>query len=239
MSVELEVLLRRAGAELPQPAEAATERARTAALAACSPACAVPRGRLRRVSVLLAAALALLAVGGAALAVGTDVFDRFDLRGGPSDPRRLGERYRVASVGDFSLDAWNSTRGICLGVAVDGEPAASGCGMPVVGAPPDQVVAQPPPTHVIGYMAGGTDGWPLWIAGPIAAGVERVEVEIVDGRTFDAPTYSAPAELAGSVNFYVLVLEEYSPSEFRTHPVRAVRAYARDGSLLEELVLSR
>ncbi len=103
-----------------------------------------PRRLARRQLVLAAAAAAvLLTLVGAGYAVGKQALDAFDLWSDPHGPARIGDRVEIASVDDYSLHAWKSTQGICLGVVRGGKPEASGCGMPVVGAPPDQVFRQP------------------------------------------------------------------------------------------------
>lgn len=193
------------------------------------------RRQSRRAGLVAAVALALLVSVGAGYAVATQALDAFDLRGGAYDPERIGERVQIAVVGNRSLYAWQSTRGICLGVAHDGKPAMSGCGMPVVGAPPDKVFEQPAPTHLIGYLAGGADGNPLYVAGPIAKNVARVAVELIDGRVLEAPVYEAPAALDSQVNFYFLLDQESVDTTYHRHPVRTLRAYDANGRLLESL----
>lgn len=193
------------------------------------------RRPFRRVALVAAAALAMLIIAGVGYAVATHALDAFDVHGGEYDPERIGARVEIAVAGDWSLYAWKSTRGICLGVVHDGEPASSGCGMPVVGTPADQVFKQPAPRHLIGYVAGGADGDPLYVAGPIAENVARVEIELVDGRVLDAPVYEAPATLGGEVDFYFLLDEESADTTYHRHPVRTLRAYDAGGRLLERL----
>jgi len=191
----------------------------------------------RRRKVILAVAVLLLTLVGAGYAVGTRALDAFDISNGLHEPTRIGDRVEIAGVDGYSLHAWRSTRGICLGVVRDGKPAASGCGMPVVGVPPDQVFPQPEPTHVIGYMAGGADGDPFWVAGPVAESVRRVEVELVNGRILEGQVYEAPAVLHAKLGFYFLVDETLSDTTFTPdrHPVQEVRAYDAAGVLLERL----
>lgn len=190
----------------------------------------------RRQLVLVAAAVAvLLTLVGAGYAVGTQALDVFDLSGDPSGPARIGNRVEIANVDDYSLYAWKSTWGICLGVAQDDKPEASGCGMPVVGAPPDQVFRQPEPTHVVGYMAGGAADDPFWVTGPVAQNVHRVEVELVNGGVLEGQVYEPPPGLDVNVGFYFVLDDALSGTTFPTdrHPVRVLRAYDADGALLE------
>ncbi len=196
------------------------------------------RSRRRR-AVLVAAAFAILSLAGAGYAIGTDALNVFDSGGGGAyDPTRVGNRIEIATAGEWSLLAWKSTRGICLGLTRDGKPAAAGCGMPVVGAPPDQVGRQPAPTHLIGYMTIGAAGDPLLVTGPTADNVARVEIELVDGRLLEAQVYEAQAELDTPLNFYLLVDHASSVTTFLQQPVKALRAYDTDGALLERFVVN-
>ena len=192
----------------------------------------------RRVALLAAAALATTIVG-ASYALATGALDAFDFRGGREDPQRIGARVEVTSVDGFALYAWKSTRGICLGVAERGEPLGSGCGMPVIGAPPDEVFRQPEPTHVIGYMAGGGAGDAFWVTGPVAENVDRVEVELVNGRVLRGHVREAPAALQANVDFYFILDEASRKTTFGPdrHPVRSLRAYNAGGALLERLAV--
>lgn len=191
--------------------------------------------RAPRLGSAAAAALLLLVLMGAGYAVGNRALSAFDFWSAPSDPKRIGERVEVAAADEWSLQAWSSTRGICIGVVLDGAPAYSGCGMPVVGAPPDTVFAQPEPTHVIGYMAGGGDGDALYVTGPISESVARVQVELIDGRLLDAAVYEAPTELDTKLDFYFLRDEPSRDKTFERHPVKSLRAYDASGVLLERL----
>ncbi len=201
------------------------------------PAATWTRLRARRRSILALAMLAIFTLVGTGYAVGNDVFDVFDHWASPTDPKRIGDRFEVATGEGWALQAWTSTRGICLGVVLDGDPAGSGCGMPVVGAPPDSVFQQPPPTHLIGYMAGGADGYPLYVTGPIAENVARVEIQLIDGRLLEAAVYEAPTDFKTAVDFYFLLDTQSANTTFERHPVKTLRAYDTQGVLLEELVI--
>ena len=199
-----------------------------------------PRGRrgLPRLAPAFGAALLAVTLVGAGYALGNGAFDAFDFRGGPSDPKRIGERVQIAAADEWSLQAWSSTRGICIGVGLDGAPAFSGCGMPVAGAPPDQVFEQPQQDHAVGYLAGG-EGRRLYVAGPVAENVARVEVELIEGQIVEAPVYEAPPELDVDVDFYFVRANRASEVPSDRHPVKSLRAYDAAGALLERLDVPR
>jgi hypothetical protein len=112
--------------------------------------------------------------------------------------------------------------------------------MPVVGASPDQVFRQPEPTDVVGYMAGGAAGDPFWVTGPVAENVNRVEVELVNGRVLEGQVYEPPPGLDVNVNFYFILDEGLSGTTFAPdrHPVQMLGAYDAEGVLLERLRVS-
>jgi hypothetical protein len=186
-------------------------------------------GRPRRLLLAAAAVVLLLTLAGGGYAVGGSVFDRWVNRG---DPKRIGERGTVAAEDEWSLQAWKSTRGICLGVTVDGEPAFSGCGMLVVGAPTDTVYEQPPNSHVIGWLL-GSSGEASYVTGPVSANVARVEVELADGSVVEADLFDTPDALDSPLRFYFLKTEPVRNPRDRS--VNAVVAYDDAGRRLERL----
>ncbi len=208
-----------------------------------------PQPRRPRRLVLAVALLAVLAIAGTAVAVGTDLLAQQKLfheryPGGPNDPRLVGDYAYVAEGSDWALIAWKSTRGICLDYAVPAN-GVSGCGFPVAGSPPDQVFHNEA-AHAVGYLAGSPEQNVLAVAGPIVPAAESVRVELRDGRTLDAKVYDAPAGLGTPLRFYLLrtdaalqtaAVRDRSGREVQhpLSPVSAVSAYDRDGNLLERL----
>lgn len=194
------------------------------------------RRRLPRRSLALAAlAVLVLSLVGAGYGLGLSFWDQY----GDPNSRRLGERVEVAAEDGWSLQAWRTTRGICLGLAVNDEPRFSGCGMPVVGAPPDTMFPKERPTHLIGYLAGytGVDNPRLFVTGPVAKSVARVEVELTDGRRLEAKVFAAPEDLASGLRFYVVEASDPLEAGLGRNPVRALRAYDAAGIRLEQWLL--
>jgi hypothetical protein len=189
----------------------------------------------RRSLVLAALAVLVLSLVGAGYGLGLSFWDQY----GDPNSQRVGERVEVAAEDGWSLQAWRTTRGICLGLSVDEEPRFSGCGMPVVGAPEDTVFAQPPPTHLIGYLAGytGEDSPRLFVTGPLSPSVAGVEVELTDGRRFEARVFHAPEELESSLRFYLVEPSDPPEAGPGRPPVRALRAYDAAGVRLEQWLL--
>jgi len=224
----------------PQLDEARIQQLRTALVAEASAQQRGPRqsrSRARSSLVAFIALVLLLLVTGGGYALNRWSPSLFDLdTNDPTVPRRVGERVIVAAEDNWTLQAWKSTRGICVGVTVGGDPSFSGCGWPVVGAPKDTVIEQPPDTARVGRLIAGGGGHPVFVAGPLAQDVDRVEIQFIDGNTVDAPIYTAPAALGVPLKFY-LVREtvEERDAQAPVNPVRWVRAYGPDGSLLQEL----
>lgn len=141
-------------------------------------------------------ALVGLTLAGTAIGSRWDWFDRTS----PPDLERVGARVEVASDGDWSLSAWKSNRGLCLGIVRKDEPVGAGCGFPVVGAPVS--ATQQSPQHLIGGMYGSLLGDEIYVAGVVAKTVERAEVELSEGRVVPVEVIEAPEELQVGVDFF-------------------------------------
>lgn len=198
------------------------------------------RRRRTRLAVAVAAA-ALLTAAGTAVAVGFDLLrqqERFHAEM-PDDPARLGPLVEIASGESWALIAWQSKFGLCLDFAIPGN-SPFACGFPVRGAkPPSDRSGAGPPTHAVaGFFSGanlmGGDG-KATIFGIAAREVARVEVELGDGRVIEAPVHAAPAQLGADVKFFIVRLPLSTQRLRDEGPVRAYRAYADDGSLIERV----
>ena len=199
------------------------------------------RRHLRALAIAALVVTVVAAVVGGGYAVGVSPFDQW---GGPQAPKRVGDRVVVAAEDEWIVYAWETTRGICMGLSIDDEPRASGCGMPVIGAPPDRVFPQPPYEHVIGLLISGAGKKRAgqeraYVMGPISASVSRVVVEVLDGRVLDAETFDPPKELNSPLRFYVLPLADppwrsaEAPQPRPVSPVSAVSAFDSNGVRLE------
>jgi hypothetical protein len=194
----------------------------------------------RRLAVAAALVLALTGVG-TAFAVGPRLGDLdaffwfFDREGNdPSIPRLIGDRAVITRGEDWAFVAWRSTRGLCTSLVFSENEGATSCGLPVVGAPPEEAA----PEHLIaGSLHQGRPDDDLWFDGVAAANVSRVEVELTDGRRLQAPVYDAPAALGLELKFF---LGRTRPPEYGAPNVgipdlglRAFSAYDARGRLLE------
>jgi hypothetical protein len=182
--------------------------------------------------IIIAASLVVVAAaGGTALALKGDLFDSTPA------PTVVGDRVDVATGPNWAVEAWKSTRGMCLGVVISDAERAVGCGFPVVGTPPVTDARVPQPNHEISgmYTSQNGDG-NLYVAGVIADSVSRVEVEFRDGHVANASIYRAPSSLSTSVNFFVLRTQLSSADPF---PIAGYRAYDDAGHLLERYPVPR
>ena len=197
----------------------------------------------RRLALVAALVLALAGVG-TAFAVGARLggdldgfFESFDREANdPSIPRLVGDRAVVTRGEDWAFVAWRSTRGLCTSLVFPGRQGATTCGMPVVGAPGE---TGGPEHRVVGGWYQGRPGGHLWINGVAAANVNRVEVELADGRHLEAVVYDAPATLQLDLKFFLVRTRppEYGAPkvEIPELPLRAFSAYDARGRLLERL----
>jgi hypothetical protein len=211
----------------------------TAIFALCLPL----RRRLALAAVLV---LALTGVGTAtAFAVGARVGDLdaffwfFDKEGhDPSIPRLIGERVVVTRGEDWAFVAWRSTRGLCTSLVFPENQGATGCGLPVVGAPRE---TRAPEHLIVGSTYHGRPDDDLWVDGVVAANASRVEVELTDGRRLQAKVYDAPAALGLDLKFFLVRTRppEYGAPKVEVRelllPVRAFSAYDARGRLLERI----
>jgi hypothetical protein len=111
--------------------------------------------------------------------------------------------------------------GITMELAIAGEPQVQAGGVDA-GLPGG---ATPGPRHWVGYVMYRPRPPTQFVFGPAAAGVERVELELADGRRVAAGILVAARELRTDLRFYVA---ELPPTQ-----VDAVVAYDRDGNVLE------
>jgi hypothetical protein len=196
---------------------------------------------LRR-RLVLAAVLVLGLTGiGTAFAVGGErvgdlgsFFQFFDEANDPSIPRLIGDRAVITRGEDWAFVAWRSTRGLCTSLVFSQKEGGTSCGLPVVGAPREAVS----PGHlVVGSTYQGRPDDDLWIDGAAAANVNRVEVELTDGRRLQTSIYDAPAALGLDLKFFVVRTrppEDGAPNlGIPAPPLRAFTAYDAQGRLLE------
>jgi hypothetical protein len=196
------------------------------------------RSRSKRV-VLALAAVALLGLAGTAVGVSITLLGQQEqLHDSAADhPDRLGPLVEITSGDEWSLIAWRSVAGVCVDFAIPGN-SPFACGFPVRGAKaPADTTGSGPPTHAVaGFVSGGGlvggDG-KMTIFGIAAADVARVAIELRDQRVVDAPLYDAPAALEADVRFFIVRLPAMRQGLDDDGPVRAYRAYAENGSLIE------
>lgn len=193
----------------------------------------------RRLAFAAAFVLALTGVG-AAFAVGTRLgdlngfFEYFDRANDSSIPRLIGDRAVITRGEDWAFVAWRSTRGLCTSLVFPEKEGGTSCGLPVVGASREK---KGPEHLVVGgtYQRRRDDD--VWFNGVAATNVSRVEVELTDGGSVQAPVYDAPAVLGLDLKFF---LARTRPPESGAPnvgipgpPLRAFRAYDENGRLLE------
>jgi hypothetical protein len=155
-------------------------------------------------------------------------------------PRLPGGRVVIARGDGWTLLAWNSG-GLCTSLVFgENQGRTSWCFL-VVGAPrPREVRGR---EHVVagGASYRGLSNDDLWIHGVAAANVSRVEVELADGRSLQAPVYDAPATLGLDLKFFLVRTrfrirthwDSASGLEIPEPPFRAFSAYDGRGRLLE------
>jgi hypothetical protein len=182
--------------------------------------------------ILLVGTIVVLLGGGAtAVAVDQDLFNK------PPAPEALSSPSTIASGATWSVKAWKSVKGICLGVIVENAQRAEGCGFPVVGAsPPTSAESSQTADEISGMYARGAGDGELYVAGVAAESVARAEVELRDGSVADAPIVDGPSSLAVSLRFFVLRIRDTFSNPF---PVAAYRAYGSSGELLERVPVVR
>jgi hypothetical protein len=200
----------------------------------------------RRFVVLAALVGALLIGGGTALAVQLDFLDRvLDQQRAidadpwtPPDMRATGPRAVVASGSDWAFMAWAAgDRNVCLAYAA-GEATSWGrsCGRLPTPADDDPKASD----HLVTLFtsagtAGSAEDGKSATVGAVLPMVNRVELQLTDGRVFTTSTIHAPATLAMDINVFIL----RAPMD-RGQPgpaIHAIGMYSADGQLLERFVL--
>lgn len=170
--------------------------------------------RRKKVLVVAAATLCVLALGG--VAFGMAGFDwlsqqeRADPPIGSDLPQQVGQRVVVASTDDWAVLSWfSSAKGLCLDVAFRGR-SATGCGFPVAGAAAERL--EPSQRKLVaGVGAVQGRGPQTIVAGVAASNVARVDLALADGRTVSTMMYNAPAELPTTLRFFVSHFEYNEP----------------------------
>ena len=176
---------------------------------------------------VLIAALAALAVP---LAVGAegmfpDEMDDPALRA--IEPRRQGPEVPVASGRTpdgtgWRLTAYRSHMGLCEDLWVSGHGKGGGCGSGARGEPRGHGHRALSYATSLSPNPKGTS----FVHGPTAAGVEKVEVTLSDGRVLDLRAEPAPEALGADVRFYAAAFEGAS--------VRKIAAKDAEGDVVDE-----
>jgi hypothetical protein len=207
---------------------------------------AAPPVHLRRFVILAALVGVLLIGGGTALAVQLDFLERvLDQQKAidaepwtPPEMRATGPRAVVASGSDWAFMAWTAgDRDVCLAYAA-GEATSWGRSCGRVPTPSDDDVDAS--DHLVtmftsaGTAASAEDGKGATI-GAVLPMVNRVELQLADGRVFTTSTIHAPATLAIDINFFILraPMNQGQPGP----AIHAIGMYSVDGQLLERFVL--
>jgi hypothetical protein len=166
--------------------------------------------RQRRIAVLAAAVLATALVALPTLAVS----DWWFL--GPGAPKSTSEVTVVASGTSAGTD-WTMTayvsedKGVCVALTPDvgeGDMGAASCGAGIRGESSRAASGVRSERHWIGYVYFrlGLFEFPDFLFGPIAEGVEEVDVALSNGQTVQAATIDGPDALSAPLDFYVAEL---------------------------------
>jgi hypothetical protein len=161
--------------------------------------------------------------------------ERLDsLRRVPAEMKASGARVEVARGEDWSFMAWRSPEGFCLAYAsrqprnscrscgrIPGNEAHSRCLVATLATP-----------------TGASDGLGA-IVGIVMPQVARIDVELADGRVESADTLPAPAPLDTDLRTFLIrtPLDALPVGPGFPPLIRAYRACASDGQLLERLAL--
>jgi hypothetical protein len=169
----------------------------------------VPPDR-RRILLVAAvvAAIALLAVPALALS------DWWFL--GPGAPKPEGGVTVVASGRSAGIE-WMMTAyvskdtGVCVALTPQvgqGDSGALGCGADVRGEPNRGSARDRPGKHWVGYQyfALGLFDFPEFVFGPVAHGVDGIDLVLSSGDTLRTTTINGPDELNAPLDFYVVEL---------------------------------
>jgi hypothetical protein len=217
-------------------------RARTAPAGAQTPA--HRSTSTRRIAVIVGLA-GLLAFAGIALGIGLSDYlsqqETIDKQAWtPPDMKAAGARVEVARGVDWSFMAWKSTKGICVAYAAGSADGwARACGF-LPGSP----AAGPDASKYLGVLLtspsddGVSDGLGA-IVGAVGPAVDRVDLQLSDGRVISARTEAPPPALEAEVRLFLvrtrLVVSGGTPPGPR---VNSVTSYARDGTRLERFSTS-
>jgi hypothetical protein len=202
------------------------------------------RRRVPRRLALAAALLALLALGGTAIAVGVGVNfvrqqEQFHTQR-PDDPHRVGPLVQVTNGDGWALLAWRSNVGLCLDFAVpDNSPFT--CGLPVRGAGSSAAGPGAPIRAVDGFLSGsnlvGVRDGKATVFGVAASDVAKVKVELADGRLVDTELFDAPTALRTDVRLFIVRLQLGALERTAESGVHAFLAYDSDGQLIERVTV--
>jgi hypothetical protein len=126
-------------------------------------------------------------------------------------------------------------RGVCIALTLDvpgpNDLGGAGCGYELRGEPNLLTTRQEAKRHWVAYVysAPGLYNLPPFLYGPVADGVERVDVVLVDGKTVEAAIQRRD-DVSVAVDFYITELP-------RDVGVEAVVARDAAGTVLERRVL--
>ena len=199
-------------------------------------------------AIALVAAVCALAISGAALALGTDLFN-WDVREHAMfDPAQLtpapASSFSTITQGsDWALIGWKSQRGICNDYVfvdnrnADGYNFFSSCSSNVIGSAPDRLYTQPAPSDHIGVTVGQGAETTDWIlAGRVASDVARVELKTPTGAAIPVKLLSAPANLDTPLRFFVY-RDATGGIDAQSHQhrlsIKEAVAYDEDGAVLQ------
>lgn len=124
--------------------------------------------------------------------------------------KRDGPIVVVASGTGWTYYAWNTTRGLCDQFVSGIVDSSYSCGNAVVGAPPDLVYPQPPPTKQFVCDFNPDDTYPprqglrTVFTCVASATVARIVLVLTSGQEFVAQRYAAPPALKTKIGFFLI-----------------------------------
>jgi hypothetical protein len=187
--------------------------------------------RRNRIFVVTAALIATVSVAIPALAVSKGWWFLGTGQPKPQSDVATVTAGRAAGI-DWNLTAYLSRgKGVCVALTPDvgkGDMGAMSCGSEVRGEP---VLSSSDTSeaHWVGttYFSLGMHGFPDFVFGPIAEGVDRVDAILENGQVIRTDALKGPDSLRVPVDFYALSFP-------RGASVRSVIARDRSGHVLEE-----